>query len=103
MKHSDKLQAPNSENFVLDREKVYKHQAEINRLHALKTLRDKQEAQKSCYVRSFNQTQPQHVFHSPGGSPSHGVHFSNLKDFLPKEEDSLSDLLAELREGSEEI
>ena len=75
------------------REKVFKHQAEINRLQALKYLRGKQEAmaversQQSCYVRSFYQ--PPCMYQSSS---------DNLE-----EDDSLSVMLAELREGSEEI
>jgi len=115
------------------REKVSKHQAEINRLHALKSLHAKelggggmnQSPQSYCYTRSFNPPQPMSL--SPDGSPRpeslcsdflefdekyHDIMMEEKKVFpfnyraaggMKSRGDKLSEMLAELREGSEEF
>merc|ERR1719348_2335578 len=115
------------------REKVSEHQAEINRLHALKSLHAKQlggagvkqPQQSYCYVRSFPPPHPMSL--SPSGSPRAESFCSDAmeleekyRDIVMMEEkmfpfnyrgagrmkdgeDKLSEMLAELREGSEEF
>ena len=115
---------------MYSREKVSKHTAEINRLHALTSLHAKQlggiqqPPQSYCYVRSFPPPHPMSL--SPSGSPRAESFCSDAMELEEKyrdiameekmfpfnyrgvggmknEEDKLSEMLAELREGSEEF
>jgi len=100
------------------REKISKHQAEINRLHALRSLQAKQIAlqqRQACYKRSFSFGAPMSISSdgSPPGSVMDGCFQDNFDEKMnaafncgftkTAEDDALSEMLAELRDGSEEI
>lgn len=100
------------------KEKISKHQAEINRLHALRTLQAKQIAlqqRQACYKRSFSSGGPMSLSSdgSPPGSVMDGCFQDCYNDKMngafnfgyakEADDDALSDMLAELRDGTEEI
>ena len=97
------------------------HQAEINRLNALRAITNKQMQQQvsgPCYMRSFSSGPSSSVTAmSSGGSPRAESSCSDNSDdqdyskdtvdsgvfFNRMNEDQLSQMLAELRHGSEEF
>ena len=97
------------------------HQAEINRLNALRAITNKQIQQQvsgPCYMRSFSSGPSSSVTAmSSGGSPRAESSCSDNPDeedyskdtvdsgvfFNRMNEDQLSQMLAELRHGSEEF
>ena len=73
------------------------HKAEINRLQALRRFQSREEA-KPRYYRTFKP-----YVKSPEGSPEQKHFFPDESQILRRENPELGVMLAELREGTEEV